>query len=390
MNIAFLISGFCDGGIDTVVSNVTSMLAEDPKYKISLVIVNRMPGLEVYHNRLHKNVHVEYLVDETLLCEIRVKRKLKQLSPLAKFADEAILNPIRRLLIKSRLQKIVEKNDIIIDFDTCQTAFLKNCKKPTIAWYHFSLKKNHELNARRTDRIAKRLEQYDKVIMICKAMRDETNAMYPALTSHLSYIYNMVDLPTIDNVAKKTHDYLLAVERLEQSQKDIKTLLKAYSLLGNKIEEHLVIIGEGNDKDMLIEYAKSLGLTVNNAFNDGAKVHFVGFQNNVQEWMKGATMLVHSAFYEGLPTVLIESLLAGLPVVSTDCPTGPREILADGRAGMLTPVGDAEAMAAAIKSLLVDNSLRQDILEYAKDHVKTFTKDSIKPQLDKLFESCFS
>jgi glycosyltransferase involved in cell wall biosynthesis len=87
-------------------------------------------------------------------------------------------------------------------------------------------------------------------------------------------------------------------------------------------------------------------------------------------------MIAHSAKMEGLPTAMIESLILGKLIVATDCPTGPREILDDGKAGLLVPVGDAQAMAEAIHRLLSDETLRQQLHSQAEKHHQVFLFES--------------
>jgi glycosyltransferase involved in cell wall biosynthesis len=145
------------------------------------------------------------------------------------------------------------------------------------------------------------------------------------------------------------------VARLDEIQKDHRTLLRAYAQLvrtqgGGGLREDLVIVGDGGFRHELEALAMELGV--------GKRVHFTGYRNNPHAVVARASALVLSSRYEGMPMVLLEALALGKPVISTDCPTGPREILDDGRFGLLVPIGDVDAMAGALSRLLSDHALR--------------------------------
>ena len=135
----------------------------------------------------------------------------------------------------------------------------------------------------------------------------------------------------------------LAVGRLD-AQKDFPTLLAAFARLLTRRPARLVVLGEGKRRPHLLSLARRLGVDEH--------VDFPGFVDNPYAFMARAFLFVLSSRREGLPTVLIEAMACGCPVVSTDCPHGPREILEDGKHGPLVPVGDAEALAAAMARTL--------------------------------------
>lgn len=136
---------------------------------------------------------------------------------------------------------------------------------------------------------------------------------------------------------------VLGVGRLTE-QKDFPTLLRAFALLLSEQDARLVILGEGGDREKLEELAKALGIV--------DKMALPGFQTNPWSWMRRAAVFVLSSRWEGSPNGLTEALALGTPVVSTDCPSGPRELLQAGDIAPLVPMGDAPAMAQAMTRML--------------------------------------
>ena len=129
-------------------------------------------------------------------------------------------------------------------------------------------------------------------------------------------------------------------------QKDFSTLIRAFAEVVKSRPARLVILGEGRERDALAALVRELGI--------GHAVELPGFVANPFAWMARARVFAVSSIYEGLSMVLVEAMACGTPVVSTDCPHGPREVLEDGRWGLLVPVGDAEALATAILETLRD------------------------------------
>lgn len=138
---------------------------------------------------------------------------------------------------------------------------------------------------------------------------------------------------------------ILAVGHLRE-RKGFTVLLRAFARVRARRAARLVILGEGRQRPRLESLARSLGIA--------GDVDLPGFADNPLAYMARASVFALSSTYEGLPGVLIEALACGCPVVATDCPTGPAEILAGGRYGRLVPVGDHAAMADAICATLDD------------------------------------
>ena len=371
--ILFLLSRFLDGGIDAVLLDYLRFLAQRKDYSITLAVSIHMGELEVFRKQIPEQVKVVYLVDQPWLTHWRQQKITRRLPFYIKMYDEALLSPIRRQMIGSKLRQLASQHDVVIDFDCCHYAYLKNVRTWKVAWFHFSFKQLMEQNRRRTQRIGNHLRYYDRIVTISQAMLDEGKELFPWLDGKWRLIYNAKDEALLRQRGSEAVDdarlnasYLLAIERLEESQKDLSTLIRAYQLLREQYHhtEKLYLLGKGRDEQLLRQQAKELGID--------DQVVFLGFSANPYPWIAHAKAIAHSAKFEGLPTVMIESLIMGKLIVATDCPTGPREILDQGRAGLLTPVGDAAKMAEALHQLLTDEALQASLLAHAKEYKQQF------------------
>lgn len=196
----------------------------------------------------------------------------------------------------------------------------------------------------------------DAVICVSKDMQKEMEQLLPAPAGTLCTIYNPLDLQKIhrlmetpiawQQLSRTDSPLILAVGRLTAA-KDYPTLLAAFARIRTRRSAKLVIIGDGEEEAALKALVEQLGIR--------ADVAFLGFQANPFAWMKACDVYVLSSQWEGLPGALLEALACGAPVVSTDCKTGPREILEDGRWGRLVPVGEPDALAQAIEAVLDDS-----------------------------------
>jgi glycosyltransferase involved in cell wall biosynthesis len=142
------------------------------------------------------------------------------------------------------------------------------------------------------------------------------------------------------------------------AQKDFATLLSAFALAKERQPLRLIILGEGELRDPLQALASELGVA--------PEVRFPGFVENPYAFMSRSRVFVLSSAWEGFGLVLVEAMACGTPVVSTDCPAGPAEILEGGKYGRLVPVGDAIALAEAILATLA-GPIPADVLRRRAD-----------------------
>jgi glycosyltransferase involved in cell wall biosynthesis len=197
-------------------------------------------------------------------------------------------------------------------------------------------------------------------------------------SKRIKVIYNPIDLARIDTmataedrIASSSVPTIINVGRLVD-QKDQQTLIRAFAKLRSRRPCRLVILGEGEKRSTLVALAERLGV--------GSDVLMPGFIANPYSWMRKSAVFVLSSKFEGLPTVLIEAMQCGVPVISADCPSGPAEILEHGQWGKLFVPGDVDALACAIDEAL-DGKLVADVRQRAAD----FSIDTAVSQYVALF-----
>ena len=198
------------------------------------------------------------------------------------------------------------------------------------------------------------------------------------LSSHnIKVICNPVDISKARTKAKEPVDHpwftpdqppvILGVGRLAK-QKNFSTLIRAFALVRQQQQAKLIIVGEGEQRSELEALIEQLGLK--------ADVDLVGFQMNPYAYMASANLFVLSSIFEGCPLVMLDALAVGVPIVSTDCNSGPADILDNGKYGNLVPIRDVEALANAITKTL-DSPISSEILQ---ERAKDFSLETIVDQ----------
>ena len=227
----------------------------------------------------------------------------------------------------------------------------------------------------RTAPMRRAYPQADGVIAVSEGVRQDTIKLTGIAAERVHVIRNPVITPRLFEQASEAcpHAWLehkplpviLGMGRLTR-QKDFETLLRAFAAIQSELPSRLVILGEGpqpGDRERLESLARSSNIR--------ERLLLPGFQKNPYAWLARADLFVLSSAWEGSPNALAEALALGVPSVSTDCPSGPSEILAGGRYGELVPVGDARAMAAAmlhtLRAPLRGAELREAVAEYRAD-----------------------
>ncbi len=207
------------------------------------------------------------------------------------------------------------------------------------------------------------------VIAVSEGVRQDTLKVTGLPPERVHVIRNPVITPTLASQAAEPvpHDWLrekslpvlIGMGRLTR-QKDFPTLILAFAQIQSRHPSRLILLGEGKDLAALQALAAEHGVA--------ERVLFAGFQKNPYAWLARADLFVLSSAWEGSPNALTEALALGIPSVSTDCPSGPQELLDGGRYGPLVAVGDANglavAMAQALEQPLSADELQQAVAEY--------------------------
>lgn len=206
----------------------------------------------------------------------------------------------------------------------------------------------------------------DRVVVNSRRLVETMVRCYPSTEGRIDVLANPTDFAAIDRVADEPPEHvkpagvplLIAVGRLGR-EKRLDLLIDAFRRVRERYPALLWICGEGPCRGAILRQIDRLGLA--------DSVRLLGFCSNPYALMRQADIFVLSSDYEGLPNALIEAQGLGLPAVSTQCPHGPDEIIAGGRSGLLTPVGDAGALAAAISEILSDPTRRRRMAAAARE-----------------------
>jgi glycosyltransferase involved in cell wall biosynthesis len=213
-------------------------------------------------------------------------------------------------------------------------------------------------------------------IFLSKGVRDGFFKLLPAYAGKSQVIPNAAWSNEIERLSweqcplakPRGRKLLVACGRLSR-QKGFDVLLRAASRVARHLAIELWILGEGRGLPDLNALAGELGLA--------EQVRFLGFRDNPFPFFRQADLFVLASRWEGFGNVIVEALGCGTPVVATDCPFGPAEILGHGRWGRLVPVEDSEALAAAIREVLESEALRDRFASTGPLRAREFEADAV-------------
>lgn len=369
------------GGIERILTEVLRNI-DRKKIDIDLIIEDGIRSLNIFEKDIPQDIKIYYLKSEEIIKRTDYYRQ-KRKNIFFKIIYNLMMN-YEGYLKKKNLKKIVKSNkyDVVIDFDMGLSKYIdliESNKK--IAWVHSSIENWYQKKSR-INRLGKRLEKYDKIVTICDEMKKNTIKLYPFLEKKILRIYNPFNFERILKNAEEYYldkeivkeNFAVSVMRLTENSKDFDTLIKAWEILKEKnISLKLYILGEGIDKKNIENKIKLA--------NQEDNIILLGNIKNPYPWIKSSKMLIHSSKFEGLPTVLIEALILNKIVISSNCISGPKEILENGEIGYLYEVGDYKKLADLVINNLKESQLNIELLN---ERIKKYKKENIIKEYEKL------
>ena len=376
MKILVLHGHLSMGGEERVLLNVLRNLVE-LNYDVDLLITWNHKENNLFENEIPKKVNYEFLFDSyngknKLIKEIyRIKAKTTYLKKIEK-----------------KIKK--EKYDIVIDYSSNLLKYNNfDIKIPVFAWIHFSLTFGEKLTLEKIKKYKKQYKKYSKIFAITRVMKEEFINKVGIEKKKVELVYNPIDLKLIEkkaeNVEKKyenylKQDYFLQVSRLTQQKQPEHLVDIYYKLKQAGIKEKLYFIGDGEKKEIIKQKIKEYNLE-----ND---IILLGQIENPYPFFKNAKLFVHTAKYEGLPTVLLESLALGTPVVSYDCPTGPRDILGkNSEYGELISLNDKDMFVEKVLELMNSKEKYEKYKKLSLIRANDFSMENNKVKLKELIEN---
>ena len=379
--LTFLINSLSSGGAEKVLSILINELST--RYNVEVILLEKNDFYE-----LSKNVKKTYLTNLT--------------------GNE---NGIKKLLylpiLAWRLKNYIKNNDIkLIQSHIYRANYINILAK--------ILGANHKIQIVNAGRIGRYEElglegkinlflikylysQADLIIWKSKGMQKDSNRLF-SFNNKQMVIYNPCNIEEIYYLSQKSIDnfrfkndkvYLVSVGRLIKLKRNID-LIKALKFLDKNVE--VIFLGEGSEKENLIKLTRKLNME--------KRVHFLGQVYNPYKYIKKSNLFVHTSESEGFPNVIVEALACGVPVISSDCISGPREILAPNtdidknlkkgddielaKYGTLFPVGDVNGLAKAINLLISNKKLREQYTRLGAERAKDFLVEKIVAKYEKV------
>lgn len=385
VKIAVVFDGLGVGGIERVGIDYIKLLSGSGH---EIVVYNLNPSANEMESELDQSIEIRRIRFPRKICPemyvVLVKRFWwGKYAYLPAHIGLNIFLLFHRLIKKSRMDKYdfaVAFSGHFNDLTFVEKGYVKADHK--ICWLHGGIQDYALLSSGF-------LMLYQKIrnlVTLSSFCQDSVLNLNPNLRHlNIKKIYNptfigerAVDHTVVDSLRKEYGDFILMVGRMTK-EKDHRTVIRAGKLLRDKygIDNKILFLGDGKEQCNLEEYVKDMDMQ--------GQIFFMGNRMDVQNYYAAAKLLVHSSPAEGLPTVLLEAMYFGLPIVATNSLPGVPEILENDKDGLVCPVGDQDKMAEYIYLLLSDSELYKVYSDRGKSRITAFRPETVQGQLEDFF-----
>ncbi|WP_404810863.1 glycosyltransferase [Actinobacillus pleuropneumoniae] len=379
MKIVFLHKSLVMGGVERILINYLNLLKNESDLEIEVVLAFETEE-NIFRKDIPESIKVTYLVDKKH-SEYRNSLYLSRKNNILNRLKYKLLNFKWKIECRNKLNSIIKEYDVIINFSNHFDPYINfKDNKPKIRWQHLSLRC---LDKKELKKEISYLRRYDRIISICEDMKEEISHI-ESLRNKIIVLYHPINFDNVlslanDSIPKVKGEYFIQVARLEEIKNHEVMIDIFYELVKKGIPQNLIIIGNGSCLKKLQAKIEILHLE--------ERCFLLGEIKNPYPYMKNAKLFLHTSKREGLPTVLLESMVLNVPVVSMDCPTGPREILNDGECGVLIPLNDNKKFIDSVFGIHNNDQVISQYKNNIAKHLLKFSEENIRKQLiNMLFE----
>lgn len=385
MKVLFLHKSLVIGGVETVLITYLNIF-QKLGYSVDLHLAYDLDNENYRINELSQEINLSFSFNKTEFYKLEKKRKFRKNSILHKIDYELIKFSHKHKYQRDILSIISNQEyDFIIDFNSSlgNSISFERLRKITnakiVRWCHSQIPDNE------LEKTLNLYNKFDKVIAVSDEMRSILSAKSPKLSNKLAFLHNPINLQQIKikselEIAESLpNDYLVVITRIVQG-KGLDELINIYHDLRttHNINNKLYIIGDGESFNALRKIISDKNLSED--------CILFGKKENPYPYLKNAKLFLFTSESEGLPTVLLESMALGTPVVSMNCPTGPTEIIGkNNEYGKLIKLHDKESFCNAVYELLNDSSLYQHYVTKSFERSLDFSEENIEIKIKHLF-----
>lgn len=352
LNIAFILPSFDGGGAERVIVNLANGFTNSGLF-VSIIVLNSHGS---YINEANNKVKI---------INLNKKRTLYSYFSLLKFVRDSkpnvLFSTMPHINILALFIKIVYKKYTVVIRES-NTTSEQSKSKTSVKWHIIKLLRRvlynkADLIVCPSAGVAEDLLHHEKLFL-----KHIQLVVIPNPCNYNSLLIRSTE-PIKDEFMLRNNNtkFIIGIGALSK-QKDFSTLIKAFSIIDKRIDCKLIILGDGSERDNLESLVSSLGIQ--------EKVYMPGFVDNPFNYLISSDVFVLSSIYEGLPNALIQALLLDVPCISTNCKSGPNEILANGDYGQLVKIGDPISMSKAIYNVLSGKWVRGKNIDKSKYFVE--------------------